>query len=521
MGVLGERREGESQMGVFLRTALAGDGPWLRSPRAGLSDCSGGHPGFGWGMRKWVRRSLKLAMMAVVGLLVLACVTLTTVDRRPLAGRIPLPESGRTTANAEAPAAVEVRAGFGRAKLTPRIGAAADRPEAGEFRMLPLAGYGNRGGRPAVGVHDDLWVKAVAVAAGSVTGVVVAADALIIPREVSEDAVTRIRARCGLDRQFVYFGATHTHCSLGGWGEGVVGEAFAGGFQPGVRVWMAHQLAEAVVAAVSNLTPATVAGASFEAPEGVRNRLVGDQGRIDPEFSLLCLRQVHGDAAGGTAVIGSYSAHATVMGGGTMEFSGDYPGFWQRAVEAGTGGMAMFLAGGVGSHAPKPPKGGWEGARLLGEGLAARTLETLKGVPATNRVAFGLQTAFLELPELQARLTDGIRLRPWVARRLLPVRETTWLQVFRVGDRAWFSTPCDYSGEMALDLKAAARGRGLHAVVTSFNGDYVGYVVPEKYYGMATYETRTMSFFGPQLPGYFAGVLDGMLGSLGASAASR
>ena len=102
-------------------------------------------------------------------------------------------------------------------------------------------------------------------------------------------------------------------------------------------------------------------------------------------------------------------------------------------------------------------------------------------------------------------------MRPWVASRLLPVRAETWLQVLRLGDRVWLSTPCDYSGEMALDLKAAARTAGLRAAVTSFNGDYVGYVVPSKYYSLNTYETRTMAFFGPQLPDYFDELLRGLV----------
>src|SRR5262245_22470860 len=51
----------------------------------------------------------------------------------------------------------ELFAGFGRAKLTPTINAIDDIPSEGKFRSLPLAGYGDRKGRPATGVHDDLF----------------------------------------------------------------------------------------------------------------------------------------------------------------------------------------------------------------------------------------------------------------------------------------------------------------------------------------------------------------------------
>lgn len=452
---------------------------------------------------------LGVGLLVLVLALLVAC--LTGVDSRPY-GETAYAARARVSLQslASRPDLVTTnafRAGFGRAKLTPTLGAMADDSERGEFRAVPLAGYGQREGRPATGVHDDVWVKAFAFAVGGQTGVVVAADALIIPREVAEMAAERIRSECGLSREQVYFGATHTHCSLGGWGEGMVAQAFAGGFQPGVRVWMARQLATAAAAAVRNLGDAAVGGGSFNAPEFIRNRLVGEQGRVDPEFALLVVRKEDGT----TGVVGSYSAHATVLPGRFMEFSGDYPGYWQRRVEEQSRGMALFLAGGVGSHGPKPPENGLEGARRMGEALADRTLEAVRTIPLTNRIEGALATLAVTLPPLQARVSDGVRLRPWVARRLLPVGAETHLQVLRLADRVWLSTPCDYSGEMALDLKAAASSNGLHAAVTSFNGDYVGYVVPAKYYSMNTYETRTMSFFGPQLPQYFDALLGGLV----------
>ncbi len=471
-----------------------------------------------------MRRLWRVASRSAGVLVALAVVTLgftlTGVDHRPGGGQTYATETRTrldalgaapigTLAGARADLVVagELQVGMARVRLTPTLGAVADVPERGEFTSLPLAGYGDRQGRPATGVRDEVWVKAVAFAVAGRTGVVVAADALIVPREVTEAAVLRIRQEHGLERGQVYFGATHTHCSLGGWGEGMIAESFAGGFRPPVRTWMAQQLAAAVGAALADLGPAQAGQADFDAPDLTRNRLVGDRGTIDPQFSLLVLRQEDGDRA----VLGSFSAHATVLSGRMMEFSGDYPGYWQRGVENQGGGLALFLAGGVGSHAPKAPAGGLDGAQRMGELLAARTVAALAGVTLTNRLEWSLATLAVQLPELQARLTDGLRLRPWVARRLLPVRSDTWLQALRVGSSVWVSTPCDYSGELARDLKEWAALEGWHLVVTSFNGDYVGYVVPEKYYHLDGYETRTMSFFGPQMPGYLDGLLRGLV----------
>ena len=183
----------------------------------------------------------------------------------------------------------ELAAGFGRALLTPTLNAPQDDPAQGRFRMLPLAGYGSRKGRPAAGVHDDLYVKAVALRVADRVGVMVGADALIIPREVAELVTQRIEQELRLQRAQIYLSATHTHSSLGGWGEGVVGEAFAGGFQPGVRIWFADRVVTAVRIALTNLQPATFGRGSFQAPEFVRNRVIGRLGKVDPEFSYLLL----------------------------------------------------------------------------------------------------------------------------------------------------------------------------------------------------------------------------------------
>jgi len=456
-------------------------------------------------MSRWkrCRRILPRVSLWFAGLLMALLVAgLDGVDYRPYLRE---PYYSETTTRLHRPETTnaiihgEFAAGFGRARLTPTIGAVQDEPTQGKFRSLPLAGYGHRQGRPAIGVHDDLYVKAVALRVGHRIGVMIGADALIIPPEVTELAMLEIAAELKLSREQVYLSATHTHCSLGGWGEGMVGEAFAGGFQPGVRIWFANRIVAAVREALADLKPASLGHGHFLAPDLVRNRLVGDLGKVDPEFSYAVLKQT----AGKLAILGSFSAHATVLSGDVMEFSADYPGYWQRAIEEATGGTAVFLAGGIGSHSPVPGGRGFSGAERMGQSLARMLLEQLPNIPLTNSVTFGMLGLDVSLPPLNVRVSDGIRLRPWVAQRLLPVRSHSFLQAFRLNDSVWISTPCDYSGELALGAKDFLRVRGSHAVITSFNGDYIGYVISPRYYHLDGYEPRLMSFFGPNVPDYF------------------
>lgn len=452
-------------------------------------------------MKKWIRISLRLvvalALLIVIGLVL----CLDGVDYGPYFRE---PYYRETTARLNKLTATniitrgELTAGFGRALLTPTINAPQDDPIKGQFRALPLAGYGNRHGRPATGVHDDLYVKAVAFRVGDRLGVMVGADALIVPPEVTEIAAARLHQELGLSREQIYLSATHSHCSIGGWGEGMVAEGFSGKFQTGSRTWYADRIVAAIRDAVADLKPATFGHGSFAAPEFVKNRLVGELGKVDPEFSFIVLKQ----EGGRTGILGSYAAHATVLSGNMMDFSADYPGCWQRSVEEATGGTAVFLAGEVGSHSPSPGDNGFKGADKMGKALARKLLEQLSQTKLTNSIAFAMLGLDVTLPPLNVRLTDGVRLRPWLAAKLLPVRKHSFVQGFKLDDSVWVSTPCDFSGELGLRIKESFRSKGQTITMTSFNGDYIGYVVCSRYYHMDGYEPRLMSFFGPNVPDY-------------------
>ena len=141
-----------------------------------------------------------LAVLILTGLVV----SLDTVDDKPYLRE---PYYAETTARLRARLATntvargELAVGFGRALLTPTVNAPQDAPAQGEFRMMPLAGYGSRQGKPATGVHDDLYIKAVALRVGTCLGVMVGADALIIPPEVASAAVQQLEQEAKLSRE--------------------------------------------------------------------------------------------------------------------------------------------------------------------------------------------------------------------------------------------------------------------------------------------------------------------------------
>ncbi len=441
---------------------------------------------------------LKISTGVLVLVLALAVLALKKVDYQPYyeteyytSTRARLDSVLAGTRPVEGP----LLAGFGRVSLTP------DTSRAGFGKSLPLAGYGKRRGKAATGVHDSLFIKAIALRVQEQTAVLLSQDALIMHSAVTE-RVNRLLKERGVPvaPQQVLYSATHSHSSIGGWGDGVIYELFAGPYDARVVQWWAEQVVAAIERALADMTPARYALASFPASAFVRNRLVGSRGRIDSTFSLLAVRQQDGDLA----LAGAYAAHATVLPPSNIQFSGDYPGYWQRRLEneLGEGTHAVFFAGAVGSHSPYVQGGQpFDQAEALGTALADSVLRYLPKLAWKQQAVLASLFLPIDLPELHARLTTNWRFRPALARRFLPITGTE-LRALRLGELLWVGTPCDFSGELAIDLRNHAAVQGFQAVISSFNGSYIGYVIPGHYYRMHSYESFNMSFFGPYMGPY-------------------
>jgi hypothetical protein len=96
-----------------------------------------------------------------------------------------------------------------------------------------------------------------------------------------------------------------------------------------------------------------------------------------------------------------------------------------------------------------------------------------------------------------------------------------WVQAARIGNIMFVGMPADFSGEISVKWKEAAKQAGYDMWVTSFAGDYVGYVSPDEYYndvtdkeGSPEYETGLMSWSGPHQEAFFTALKDRMVQSL-------
>jgi len=392
----------------------------------------------------------------------------------------------------------QLMAGFAKVNITPKIEKGKpDDPAHGEFNHIKMSGFGD--GQIAAGVYDSIYTKAIALRSGDNLVVLVSGDILLMPPEVADLVKDNVQKKLGLSRGQLFFGATHTHSSWGNFVPGLIGKAFAGEYNPEVVKWLSGKITQVIENAVADLKPAEIGTGYAHAPNLVKNRIIGKTGRLNDKFTVISVKQ----DGGKEAVVGVFAAHPVVIGEWSDKMGGDYPGVFQKTLESRGVDMAMFFAGTVGSHTNKGKGSRFEKIKYIGTALADSAMAVMSRINYADSVNFSYVTANVDLPKLQAiYISDNLRLSPQAGSLLFPKIDMSYVQAMKVNDFIWFTMPCELSGEYAIDLKNALEVVGYNSVFTSFNGQYLGYVVPEKYYFYDTYEARLMGWFGRSMGDY-------------------
>jgi hypothetical protein len=378
-------------------------------------------------------------------------------------------------------------AGWSSRSITPPIG-------------TPLAGFGDRKGKPSTGVHDEIFVKALAVSDGTDKAVIVGADMLIIPENVAELVRIRVSEQTTLTANNILFNASHNHSGPGAFAPGLASKIFNGPYDPDIPEFLAGAFTAAIVEACRSLEPARLMHGSIDAPEYIRNR-TRRTGTVDNTLSYMLVEQQDGDRC----FIISYSAHPTILGSDNMQLTGEYPGFLMRRIKEQTGAEAIYLGGAVGSMSPRPPEADepFDRCRAMGEALADKVLIAFADTALFNdKVDVASIGIPIRLPPFQLRLSENWRVSKFLF-PILGVDTDGWIHAVRIGDIALVGTPADFCGEISVDLKSQMQNRLGSLWVLSFNGDYAGYISPDRYYydkdekGGYGYERGMMSWIGP------------------------
>lgn len=381
---------------------------------------------------------------------------------------------------------------------------------------VPMAGYGARhdirnyffGGRPkrlSTGVHDNLHVKALALSDGDDTLLIVSADMLLVPPNIAEMVCAEIARHTPLRERNIFFGASHTHEGPGAWGKGLAAFITAGRYDPNIVSFLASAFAQAALKAYENMEPAEMARGFFYAEQFIKNRT--RNAPVDTRLNYLVLKKDDGKRC----ILIRYSAHPTIVDDDFLQFTAEYPGFLQSALEAAMPNTTVaYIGGSVGSCGPRAPAGenDIERAKAMGEELARLFIanvapDTLQWNPYPEIASINIP---LEPPPFQLRLNRSLRFSPLLA-RLLGASQKAWMQSARVENVILIGIPGDFSGEISLEWSQWASAKGYELWPCSFAPGYVGYISPDKYYNAPNatreYETGLMSWTGPHQEAFF------------------
>ncbi|MEO5599689.1 MAG: neutral/alkaline non-lysosomal ceramidase N-terminal domain-containing protein [Cyclobacteriaceae bacterium] len=370
-------------------------------------------------------------------------------------------------------------------------------------KPIATAGYGKRLGKPYVTVHDSIFVRTMVVENGSQRVAIVSADLLIIPPTVTRIVESKLQ-QIGFNLNNTYLSATHSHNSIGHWGEGAT-KFIYGTYQDSVVQFIADGIVTSIEEATANLLPSMLKVGAISLPQAIENRLI-DGGKEDP---LLRALEVHRQDSSKLILL-SYGAHATCLSQGTLELSRDYPGMLVDGLEAKDYAFAMFLAGGVGSHKGSSPDANWDCVSWMAEEISEGFMAQRSSLQTMTDSSLLMKKIPLALSDPQVKLNPQWKLRSWVFRSAFGEYKS-YLTVLRIGDLVMLGTPCDFSGEFNASLDSLARAHGVRAMVTSFNGGYIGYVTPGKYYDLDHYETQLMNWYAPGTGDYIKKCLEKLI----------
>ncbi len=190
-----------------------------------------------------------------------------------------------------------------------------------KFSIVPdtpmqLAGYKPREKFDAI--HDSIYMRIMAINNGAVTAYILTADLLLFPPALKQSILNKLQPA---SQDFVYFNATHTHTSVGGWDPTLLGEVLMGEYDEDWIEKISNQTINHLGVAKQSMKTASLSYFEVDASAYIINR-------IDPSAAVDGkIRGLHVQRSDGKkALLFALGAHPTFISKKLRYLSGDYPG---------------------------------------------------------------------------------------------------------------------------------------------------------------------------------------------------
>ncbi len=227
--------------------------------------------------------------------------------------------------------AADLEAGVAKTTITPDVTA----------NKVYMAGFGNN--RVATGVHDDLWVRCLALATGRDKLALCDVDLI----GLFYDDVLKVRAQVKAERPdvTVIVASAHDHegpDTMGLWGPAPL----QSGIDPAYMDTLDNRIATTALMAVALLKRARLVLGRDDHP---LLALLQDDSRPpyvkDPHLFVMRLTDLHGAAM---ATLVNWSDHPETLDSKNTLITADFPHWLREYVEQHDGGTALFFNGSIG-----------------------------------------------------------------------------------------------------------------------------------------------------------------------------
>ncbi len=433
-----------------------------------------------------MKKFIKWLGFIVIGVLLIAASLIAPIDYNPLNEQpfyqTMMKRLDTITITKSSPSAIKI--GWSKINLLPSY-------------PMPMAGYTPKDRYESI--HDSVSCRILSIQQEGKTYFIISADLLLFPPTIKERLQQRLTEQG--KAYFLYFSATHTHSSLGGWDQSIVGRITLGEYHEEWINNIVEQLMDQMEVARATSLKAHLSYYEVDANEYVENRLIAS---ASVDSKIRGLKIIRSDSS--QALLATFSAHATNVELLSKIISGDYPSALTKKLEQKVD-FAIFLAGMVGSHRLTGVNGdnGFEIIDTASKLLAAK-IEKASMVKMDTVISISAKHIPIEFGASQLRIEKNWKVRNWAFNLLLTplAGEFTFLQL---GNVILLGTPCDFSGEIYTDERIGqlAAKYGKRLIITSFNGTYTGYTTADGHYPLADEEeVMALNWVGPYFGQYYS-----------------
>ncbi len=393
-----------------------------------------------------------------------------------------------------------LHSGYAQAVITPSLD-----------RAVFLAGFGQN--RRAVAVHDDLYVRALALVQGDTRLVLVALDLLGLARPHCQTIEQRLAQEYpGVQLMIT---CTHTHHgpdTIGFWGP----SDYTSGVDPHYLNELQDKVVSTACHALARLQPVHLRAAAIQATGLAKN--ARDPEILDEELS--CLQWVEIDQQRVHTTLLVYPCHPEVLWNDNTQITADYLYTLREVVEAETGAPCLVMVGALGGMMT-PNMGGqtFDHAAKMGLVLGKAALRALNTQPAKMVQGMAYQRLEFSIPRDNPLFELAVAAGVLTDRRGENEELVTEASLLRL-DQSWlFFVPGELLPKLGLAFKGVMKQRGAApAIIVGLANDELGYILPAEEFSYpqnmfdpgAHYE-ETMSIgpaAGPRLQAVFQQLLE-------------